>query len=229
MDRRPSAIALAIAGMLIGAVLVIIAAASNDPAPTVVASSDAVDAADYAARLTALCTDRMAAAETAGYEASAAGADGLDQLAAAIAELPPPAGGQAMAQALVDGLDHYAGLFARRDDNREQFSQEQNELIGVLEVRAAGLGASCGEESSLGVAAPADPDDVAQVDDAALQEAAGACFDGDLGACDQLTGTGTALGYYGTTCGGRLVHEEADENIGCVESFAGSRPVGSQP
>lgn len=229
MDRRFSAAALALAGMLIGGVLLIIAAASDDPPPTVATSSDAVDAAGYAARVTALCTDRMAAAEAAGYEASAAGADGLDDLAAAIAELPPPTGGQAMAQALVDGLDRYAGLFARRDENLEQFSQEQNELSGVLEVRAAGLGASCGNQSSVAEAEPPDPEDVAELDDPTLQAAAGACFDGDLAACDELLGSGPALGYYGTTCGGRLVHEEAAETIGCVESFAGTRPVGNQP
>ena len=229
MRRGITATAIALAGLLVGVALVLVAAASEDPPPTVVASSDAVDPADYAAAVTGLCTDRRAAAEEAGYEASAAGADEMAQTAAALAAIPPPAGGRPMAQALVDGLDRYADLFARRDDNQEAFSQAQNELVGVLEVRALGLGASCGEQSSLGVPEPADPDDLAGLDDPSLEQAAGACYEGDLRACDELRGRGTALTGFGATCAGRLVHEEADENIGCVESFASDRPVGDQP
>lgn len=229
MRRGITATAIALAGLLVGVALVLVAAASEDPPPTVVASSDAVDPADYAAAVTDLCTDRRAAAEEAGYEASAAGADEMAQTAAALAAIPPPAGGRPMAQALVDGLDRYADLFARRDDNQEAFSQAQNELVGVLEVRALGLGASCGEQSSLGVPEPADPDDLAGLDDPSLEQAAGACYEGELNACDELLASGTALTGFGATCAGRLVIEEADENIGCVESFASDRPVGDQP
>ncbi len=131
MRRGITATAIALAGLLVGVALVLVAAASEDPPPTVVASSDAVDPADYAAAVTDLCTHRRAAAEEAGYEASGVGADEMAQTAAALAAIPPPAGGRPMAQALVDGLDRYADLFARRDDNQEAISQVQNELVGV--------------------------------------------------------------------------------------------------
>lgn len=215
--------------MAAGAGLLVVASSSDEPVPTVVAPSDAVDPGDYADAVTELCTRRVAVAEDAGYEVSAAGADGLDAAARALAELPPPAGVRDRAQALVDGIDRYAGLFRRRDENLDQFSEDQNELVVVLEVRAAGLGASCGDPSLLSPPSRANAADLAEVDDAALIDAAGSCFEGDLHACDVLIGSDSPLVFYGVTCGGRLQHEEADENIGCVDSFAAPRPVGDQP
>lgn len=232
MGRRATAVWLT-AGLMIGALalLVVVGADQDGGAPTLAESTALVDPTAYASEIRSLCTDGVAAAETTGYEeSSGAGAEALDELAVRLAAVPPPEGLEPMAQALVDGVADYADLFRGADDNAEAFSQAQNELTVVIEVRAAGLGADCGEgDVVLFAPEPADPDDVTAAGDSVLSDLAGACFAGELAACDDLTGSGSALVYYGVTCGGRLLHEEADEHYSCVESFADDRPTGDQP
>src|SRR5690606_3363106 len=109
--------------------------------------------------------------------------------------------------------------------------QRQNELVVVLEARARGLGSHCatgdGEDWEAAVHDPT-PADVAPEDEA-LRAAADDCFGGDLAACDALVDSNSPLTFYGVTCGGRLLHEEADNDHSCVETFAGERPTGDQP
>jgi len=195
--------------------------------PTVTAASAAVDPEDYAEAVTTACTDGLARAEAVGYdESSRAGAEAIDEVAATLAAIAPPEGGQERAQALVDGVIDYAELFRERDDDPEDFSQRQNELTVVIAARADLVGADCGEgEFVLFAAQPADPDDVTAAGDPALSDRAAACFEGDLGACDDLGESDSALVYYGITCGGRLLHEEADDRYSCVETYAGERLV----
>ncbi len=218
-----------------GAVVLLAVVGGDDDVggPGVVEATGPVDAVAYAADVTRICSGGLAEAEQRGYEDAGAGADALDALAAELAALPAPEGQRQMAQALVDGIGDYAELFRdEAESDPEEFSQDQNELAVVLEVRAAGLGADCGEgEMVLFPSEPADPAEVADAagDDPTIAAAADACHAGDLGACDDLIASGSSLVYYGVTCGGRLLHEEANENIGCVASFASDRPVGDQP
>lgn len=228
--------AWALAGMVVGVVLLVVVVADQDRGgPAVVESTAVVDATAYAAEVSTLCADGIEQAETKGYdESSAAGAEVMDDVAAELAAVPPPEGRADMAQALVDGVADYADLFRARDDDQEAFSQAQNELTVVLEVRARGLGAHCttGDDDAEYLVhdpSPADPDEVTGAGDAELSDLAAACFAGDLGACDELADSGSGLVFYGVTCGDRLLHEEADDNYSCVETFAGDRPTGDQP
>lgn len=232
MGRRTAAVWATI-GFLVGAVaLVLVVGANQDQGgPPVNDTDPPLDAAEYAAQVSALCNGGIEAAETTGTEQSSQqGAVAMRAVAADLAELPPPAGQEAMAQALVDGVAEYAHLFQVRDDNEEAFSQRQNAVTVVIEVRAAGLGADCGEGDF--VLVPSEPppaEDVTAEPDAAIVDLATACHDGDLGACDDLAATDSPLRFYGGTCGERLYYEEADFTYSCVEAFAGERPVGDQP
>lgn len=232
MGRRTAAVWATI-GLVVGAVaLVLIVGANQDEGGPPVNDTDApLDAAEYASQVSALCNGAVEAAETIGYEqGSQQGAVAMRAVAADLAALPPPAGQEAMAQALVDGVADYADLFEARDDDQEAFSQAQNAVTVVIEVRAAGLGADCGEGDV--VLVPSEPppaDEVATEADSAIVDLAAACHDGDLGACDDLFDSESALRFYGGTCGGRLYYEEADFTYSCVEAFAGERPVGDQP
>lgn len=231
MGRR--AAVWATVGLIIGAValLVVVGADSDGGGPTVAEPTTSADPTAYASQITSLCTDGVAAAETTGYEeSSGAGAEALDEVAVRLAAVPPPEGLEPMAQALVDGVADYADLFRGADGDAEAFSQAQNELTVVIEVRAAGLGADCGEgDVVLFAAAPADPDDVTAAGSSELADLAAACFAGELAACDELADRGSVLVYYGVTCGDRILHEEADDHYSCVETFAGEHPTGDQP
>lgn len=228
--RRWAVVAAVIGLAAAAGALLVVAANQDEDGPTVVEAAAAVDAGDYAETISTRCAEVATAAATGYDEGSAAGAEALDEVAAGLAAVPPPEARAAMAQALVDGVADYADLFRVRDDNAEAFSQRQNELTVVIEVRAAGLGADCGEgELVLSPPEPADPDDLAAVDDPDAAAGADACFAGDLAACDDLADGDPALVFYGVTCGGRLLHEEADDRYSCVATFAGPRPVGRQP
>lgn len=220
-------------GLLIGAVVVvlIVGADQGQGGPTVNDADPPLDATEYATRVSALCNGETEAAEAIGYEESSEeGADALREVAAELAALPPPAEQQAMAQAMVDAVAEYADLFDARDDDEEAFSQRQNAVTVVIEVRAAGLGADCGERGIVLVPSPPPPpEDVAAETDPAIVELANACHEGELGACDDLFDTDAALRFYGGTCGERLYYEEADFTYSCVEAFAGERPTGDQP
>ena len=232
MGRHTAAVWATI-GLLVGAVaLVFVVGAGQDQGgPPVNDTDPPLDAAEYSARVAALCNGAVEAAETTGYEQSSQeGAVAMRQVAADLAALPPPAGQEAMAQALVDGVAEYAHLFQARDDDQEAFSQRQNAVTVVIEVRAAGLGADCGEHDVVLVpSVPLPPEDVAAEADPAIVDLATACHDGELGACDDLFDTRSELRFYGGTCGGRLYYEEADFTYSCVEAFAGERPTGDQP
>jgi hypothetical protein len=192
-----------------------------------VADGDPVSPDAYARTVSDVCGDRLQAAEEIGYDKSSAeGAEALDELAAELAATTPPEDRRELAQAMVDGLADYADLFRSRDDDREEFSQDQNELIGVLAVRGAGLEAECpGIANNLLEPSPPDED----TGDPDVDADGQACFEGELAACDRLVSEDTDLKFYGVTCGGRLVHEEANENINCVDSFASDEPVRDQP
>ncbi len=58
-------------------------------------------------------------------------------------------------------------------------------------------------------------------DDAALNQLAQSCFDGDMGACDDLfidSPVAAAYEDYGNTCGGRIDEAEVDARF-CVDIF----------
>ena len=232
MGRRTAALWATI-GLLVGAVaLVFVVGADQDEGgPPVNDTDPPLDAAEYSDRVSALCNGGIEAAETTGTEqTSQEGAVAMREVAADLAALPPPSDQEAMAQALVDGVAEYAHLFQGRDDNEEAFSQRQNAVTVVIEVRAAGLGADCGEGDIVLVPSePPPPEDVTAEPDSTVVDLAAACHDGELGACDDLFATDSALRFYGGTCGGRLYYEEADFTYSCVEAFAGERPVGDQP
>lgn len=62
-------------------------------------------------------------------------------------------------------------------------------------------------------------------DDEALNDLANQCFDGDMGACDQLfldTPVDSDLEAYSQTCGGRI--DEVDGSPNCVARFATGDP-----
>lgn len=63
-------------------------------------------------------------------------------------------------------------------------------------------------------------------DDQALNDLANQCFDGDMGACDDLfaqTPVDSDLEAYSQTCGGRI--DEVDGAPNCVARFGGGDPV----
>jgi len=63
-------------------------------------------------------------------------------------------------------------------------------------------------------------------DDAALNDLANQCFEGDMGACDDLfaqTPVDSDLEAYSQTCGGRI--DEVDGAPNCVARFGGGEPV----
>lgn len=67
-------------------------------------------------------------------------------------------------------------------------------------------------------------------DDPELDELAGACFDGDLFACDTLflrTEVGSDLEAYSQTCGGRI--ERQDGAPGCAARFDAEAPDAEAP
>lgn len=231
MGRHSRAI-WATVGLLVGAVAVVLVVGANQDAggPPVNDTDPPLDAAAYATQVSALCNGGVEAAEAAGEQSSQQGAVALREIAAELAALPPPAEQQAVAQALVDGVAEYAHLYQVRDDNEEAFSQRQNAVTVVIEARAAGLGADCGEgDVVLVTSPPPPPEDVAAEADPAVVDLATACHDGALGACDDLFDRDSPLRFYGGTCGGRLYYEEADFTYTCVETFAGERPTGDQP
>lgn len=62
-------------------------------------------------------------------------------------------------------------------------------------------------------------------DDQALNDLANQCFDGDMGACDQLfldTPVDSDLEAYSQTCGGRI--DEVDGNPHCAARFSAGEP-----
>ncbi len=66
-----------------------------------------------------------------------------------------------------------------------------------------------------------DPGPVVIGDDAALNQLAQSCFDGDMGACDDLfidSPVAAAYEDYGNTCGGRIDEAEVDARF-CVDIF----------
>ncbi len=81
-----------------------------------------------------------------------------------------------------------------------------------------------------------DPGPVVIGDDAALNQLAQSCFDGDMGACDDLfldSPVASAYEDYGNTCGGRIDEAEVDARY-CVDivvsgSVARRFPVGRAP
>jgi hypothetical protein len=200
---------------------------ATEEATLAVADGEPVSPTAYAGTVSDVCGDRLQAAEEVGYDKSSAeGADALDELAEELATTTPPEDRRELAQAMVDGLAAYAELFRSRDDDTEEFSQNQNELVAVLAVRGAGLEAECpGIANNLLEASP--PDE--ETGDPDVDADGQACFEGELAACDRLVSEDTDLKFYGVTCGGRLVHEEANENINCVDSFASDQPVRDQP
>ncbi|MBL8777455.1 MAG: hypothetical protein JNK12_16050 [Acidimicrobiales bacterium] len=232
MGRHSRAI-WATVGLLVGAVVVvlIVGADQDQGVPPVNDTDPPLDAAAYAARVSALCNESVEAAETTGYEESSeAGAVAMRAVAADLAALSPPVDQQGMAQALVDGVAEYAHLFQVRDEDEEAFSQRQNAVTVVIEARAAGLGADCGESDIVLVpSVPPPPEDVAAETDPAIVDLATACHEGALDACDDLFDSDSSLRFYGGTCGERLYYEEADFTYSCVETFAGDRPSGDQP
>jgi hypothetical protein len=202
-------------------------AGGSDDTALEVADGDPVSPTAYARTVSDVCGDRLQAAEEIGYDKSSdEGADAVEALAEELAATTPPEDRRELAQAMVDGLAAYAELFRSRDDDPEEFSQNQNELLVIFSVRAAGLEADCGN-NDFDLSEPAPPDET--TGDPDVDADGQACFEGELAACDRLVNEDTDLKFYGVTCGGRLFHEEANENINCVDSFASDEPVRDQP
>lgn len=179
---------------------------------------------DYAEQAEQVCETALdEARDLEGDERAARYDDGAAELAA----LVPPEDQRAAAQSLVDGFVAYADLY--RNESGEDLSQAVNELHVVVAVRAAGLELTCGQggDTLFAPEAPAEAIDDPEADPE-LEPVAQDCFEGDLVACDDLVGE-DGYTFYGVTCGGRLFHEEADDNLTCVESFGAERPFGDQP
>lgn len=222
--------------VVITAAALVGAGCGSDPteAPTV-ADGTPAEPAEYAEQAGAICDETVDAAESASADDDDPGraAELLRTGAGELAALTPPVDRREMAQALVDSLAAYADLYGRRDENREAFSQDQNELAIVIRVRATGLDAEC-PSAGIQIAEPEPPqeglgtfsEDEFGVDpeaDALAQR----CFEGELAACDEVSET-DAYRLYGVMCGGRIAHEEANNNYDCVETFVGDEPVRGQ-